>query len=362
MFGRASKIICTLAENCGEFGLEGAVGPSARGSALRRGETGAMGERLAGATIRDWRPNGLIARLAALEGRFAGVAGNGGEPWPARLPLLPFALGLSASLLVGAAAAWLLGVTPAVGAAEHTAGSAWRAAAAAPRQRPGPLEIEVVRGDQPSAFPLLVTGLEDVADARVVLRNLPEALWFSRGERRDEHTWELARADLDELAVTLRAGTPQAFALDIEVVAADAAPLAHGVAAVHVLGVPSEAGNAPAPRPAQKLAAAPAGAGMSAPKGDVVQFKRHTGASPPQLVTREAKVRTAVAAPEPARPQAEDPGWRTTAAAFAPVQRPAGMSALGALSREPAPEGRWLWWRLPVLAWPNLAEAEGARR
>src|SRR5262245_21120959 len=313
MFGRASKNICTLAENCGEFGLEGAVGPSARGSALRRGETGAMGERLAGATIRDWRPNGVMARLAALDGRFAGVAGNGGEPWPARLPLLPFALGLSASLLVGAAAAWLLGVTPAVGAAEQTIGSAWRAAAA-PRQRPGPLEIEVVRGDQPSAFPLLVTGLEDVADARVVLRNLPEALWFSRGERRDEHTWDLARADLDELSVTLRAGTPQAFALDIEVVAADAAPLAHSVAAVRVLGVPSEAGNAPALRPQQKLAASPAIASVSAPKADVVQFKRHPGASTPQLVTRgEARVRAAAAVPEPARPQAEDPPWRTTA-------------------------------------------------
>src|SRR5262249_14828179 len=83
-----------------------AVGPSARGSAMRRGETGAMGERLAGATMRDWRRNGLIARLAALEGHFgAGAAGNGREPWPAqRLPLLPFALGLSTSLLVGAAA------------------------------------------------------------------------------------------------------------------------------------------------------------------------------------------------------------------------------------------------------------------
>src|SRR5215470_17129385 len=128
---------------------------------MRRGETGAMGERLAGASMRDWRPNGLIARLAALEGRFgAGARGNGQEPWPAkRLPLLPFALGLSASLIVGAAAAWLLGVTPAVGAAKQPLPVL--GAAAVPRQPPGPLEMEIVRSDQPSAFPLLVTGLED---------------------------------------------------------------------------------------------------------------------------------------------------------------------------------------------------------
>ena len=37
------------------------------------------------------------------------------------------------------------------------------------------------------------------------------------------------------------------------------------------------------------------------------------------------------------------------------------MSALGALSREPTGEGRWLWWTLPVPAWPPLGKGEAAR-
>src|SRR5262245_53103275 len=277
---------------------------------MRRGETVAMREWPAGGAMRDWRRNGLIARLAALESHVGTRArGNACEPWRSkRIPLAPFALGLSASLVCGAAAAWFLALTPALGAAEQP-----RAALGGPpsfSQPQGRLEMEIVRSDQPSAFPLRVSGLEDVANARVVLRNLPEALWFSRGERRDEHTWDLAGADLEELCVTLRAGTPQAFALDIEVVAGDAAPLARSIAAVRVLGGPSAArstvssssSSSPSPSPSpspsaplrpQIAAASPTGGGASAVKADVAPFQRPVVTFAPQVAAREVRPRAA---------------------------------------------------------------------
>jgi hypothetical protein len=319
-----------------------------------------MGESPPGGSMRRWRPNGLVARLAALDGKLgAGAAGIARKPWASKpFPLVPFVFGLSASLLFGAAAARFLAMMPPVGAAEHALAALGEAAAAPPAR----LQLEILRSDQPSALPLLVTGLEDTAAARVVLRNLPEALWFSRGERRDEHTWDLAGTDLDELGVTLRAGTPQAFTLDIEVVAADAVLLAHSAASVRVIDAPSEARNAPVPRGLQKLAASPAGGGISAAKADEAGFKRQAGTPAPPVLAREAGTRAGVPAPEQSRPLAEDPARRPASAPSVPAQRPAGMSALGALSREPEAEGRWLWWRLPVLAWPTLKNGEGARR
>ena len=62
-----------------------------------------------------------------------------------------------------------------------------------------------------------------------------------RGERRDEHTWELARADLDDLSVTLRPGTPPAFMVGIDVIDVDAAILTQTSAAVRLIGPPASA-------------------------------------------------------------------------------------------------------------------------
>jgi hypothetical protein len=314
-----------------------------------------MGDRPPGVCMRRWRSNGSVARLAALEGKLgAGALGRAHKPWASKpLRLVAFVLGLSASLLFGAAAARFLARPPPLSAAEQ----ALAALADPAGPPPAPLELEIVRGDQPSALPLLVTGLVDGAAARVVLRNLPEALWFSRGERRDEHTWELAVADLDELGVTLRAGTPPAFTLDIEVAAADAAPLARSLARVRVIDAASGPRGSP-----QELAASPAGGGMSAATAAVAGIKRQAGTPAPPVLAPEGGARAAAPAPEQPRPLAEDPTRRPASAASAPAQRPAGMSALGALSREPAAEGRWLWWRLPVLAWPTPKPAEGARR
>ena len=82
---------------------------------------------------------------------------------------------------------------------------------------------------------MLVTGLDGLSDAQIVLQHLPEAVWFSRGERRDEHTWDLAGADLEDLQMTLRAGSPEAFSVDIRVVGAKRAILAESSALVRVI-------------------------------------------------------------------------------------------------------------------------------
>jgi hypothetical protein len=321
-----------------------------------------MGETLRVAAVRRWRPNGLIARLAAVKGELdAGEADGAQQPprAPKRLPLLAFALGLSASLLLGAASTRLLANRPAPDAADRPMAAVGTTLA----QSPARLDMAIAVGDRPASFPLLVTGLEGVANPRVVLRNLPEALWFSRGERRDEHTWVLAGSDLDDLTVTLRPGTPPAFTLDVEVVAADAAPLARSVAAVRLIPAASQVADAPSPAPgAQKSAAPVGGVVASAAAPDMAAFKWRTSISASQAVAREARARLAASAPDQPRPAANDLAWRTATLLSPPTERPAGMSALGAISREPAVEGRWLWWRLPALASATARDGEGARR
>jgi hypothetical protein len=314
-----------------------------------------MGEGLPGLAIRHWRRKGWCARWAALEGD-CDPGGADRAAKRGRLKTLPgaaFILGLLASLLLGGAASALL-------AGKRPLAEADQGPHKAQPQLPLRLDMEIVRSDQPTSFPLLVSGLEGVGNARVVLRNLPEALWFSRGERRDEHTWDLAGADLDALAVTLRPGTPPAFMVDIEVVDANAAPLAQTLALVRLIDPPGEASHArSAPLPAQALAAAPAGGPVKAAKADVAARHRRATAAAPQPA-REVRARAGLPAPDQPRPLAEDPGRRLALAA-SPPPRPVGMSALGGVAREPA-EGRWLWWRLPAMGSPSLSKAEAVRR
>jgi hypothetical protein len=320
-----------------------------------------MGEGLPGLAIRGWRPKGSTARLAAVHGDCS----PGGADWAPKpgafksLPLGAFALGVLISLLLGGGASALLAIgRPAAEAEQATAAADTHKARP---QLPVRLDLEIVRGDQAASFPLKVSGLERLGNVRVVLRNLPEALWFSRGERRDEHTWDLAGADLDDLAVTLRPGTPHAFMVDIEVVDANATRLAQTLAAVRLIDAPVEAGHAPSVALAsQGLAAAETGL-LKMAKADVAA--RNTWISPaaPAPLAREVRARGAgLPAPDQARPLAEDPARRLAPAVSPP--RPASMSALGAVSREPVAEGRWLWWRLPAVAWPGLSNREDARR
>jgi hypothetical protein len=337
-------------------------------------ETGGMGEGLPWLAIRGWRPKRLIARLAALEEEDCSPSGADRAPKPGAfkaVPLGAFALGLLTSLLLGGAATALLAIARPTADADQAVAATGKHKAQP--QLPARLDLEVVRGEQPTSFPLNVSGLERVGNARVVLRNLPEALWFSRGERRDEHTWDLAGADLDDLAVTLRPGTPHAFMVDIEVIDANAAPLAQTLAAVRLIDPPAEASHAPAsPLPSQALAAPPEGGVLKLAKADMAARNRQANPAVPPPVVREARARAGLPAPDQsqegeasrrsARPLAEEPARRLAPAVWPPPPRPAGMSALGAVSREPAAEGRWLWWRLPAVAGQPLSNGEGARR
>ena len=317
-----------------------------------------MGETVAGAGRRGWRSAGLMQRLADLHRDSAPRAAD--CPLRARPPtgtkFRPFAVGLLGSLAVGVAAFALIATRLKAGQPPSAAG-----AASARQDRPQPvaLDLPILKSDQPAAFPLLVTGLDGAGEVRIVLQYLPEAVWFSRGERRDEHTWELARADLDDLCVTLRPGTPPAFMVGIEVIDANSAILTQTSAAVRLI----EAG---------------ASADVASPPLSVTanSLRRDHWVAPPEVaaltwstptvtregVAREGRMRAAARAGDRPLPAVPDVAPQALSAMPQAAQRPPGMSALGAVSREPTGEGRSLWWRLPVAAWPRLGTGEGARR
>jgi hypothetical protein len=218
------------------------------------------------------------------------------------------------------------------------------------------LDVPILKSDELVAFPLLVTGLEGAGEVRIVLQHLPEALWFSRGERRDEHTWELARADLDDLCVTLRPGTPPAFMVGIEVIDANAATLTQTSAAVRLVDPPASVAS-----PALSVTAKSARRDHWVTPAEVAALTWSTTTITREGVAREARARAAARGGDRPLPAVADAGRQGLSAMPQVSQRPPGMSALGALSREPSGDGRWLWWRLPVPAWASAGNGEGLR-
>jgi len=317
-----------------------------------------MGETAAGVAIRGWPSAGLMQRLADLPRD--GVSCEADRSLRLRPPsgtkLRPFAVGLLGSLVVGVGAFALITTRLKVEAGHHP--SATAAASAWPdRPRPVALDLPILKSDRPTAFPLLVTGLEGAGEVRVVLQHVPEAVWFSRGERRDEHTWDLARADLDDLSATLRPGTPPAFMVGIEVIDANAAILTQTSAAVRLIEAP--ASDDVASPPLSVTAQSMRRDHWVAPP-EVAALTWSTPTVTREGVAREGRMRAAAHAGDRPLPAVPDVAREALAMPQA-AQRPPGMSALGALSREPTGEGRWLWWTLPVLAWPPLGNGERAR-
>ena len=315
-----------------------------------------MGETAAG--IRGWRSAGLLERLANLQRDGAAAEANRlPRPAPPRAARLrPFAVGMLGSLVLGVVSFALIATRLEVEAGPQAA-AAFAAGAWQHRPSPVALDLPILKSGAPAAFPLLVTGLDGAGEARIVLRHLPEALWFSRGERRDEHTWELARADLDDLAVTLRPGTPPAFMVGIEVIDAHAAPLTQTSAAVRLVDPPASLEGPPL--------AATADAGRRdhwVAAADLVVLSWSTPTVTREGVAREGRARAAARAGDRPLPAVADVLRQGAAAMPQAAQRPPGMSALGALSREPTGEGRWLWWKLPVPVWPPGGAGEGARQ
>jgi hypothetical protein len=236
---------------------------------------------------------------------------------PARLPLgraLPEA---SASL----AASWP--VQP-VDASAH-------AAAAAP---PIPsLDMTLRRSDAGAAlFPLAITGADSADGVRVVLRDLPETAWLSRGERQDEHTWALRLADLEDLHVTLGEGTPEAFDVVVEVVSAPGAPLARTVAHVR-LADRRQTVVTPERRSSAAAIANLLSAAAAAPAGVATPFRTEV---------------------QEAMPRAEEPA----PAALLRPPLPQGLSSLGGPMGAPAPPetSRKVWWTVPTPAWSPFAD------
>jgi hypothetical protein len=315
-----------------------------------------MGETAAGGAIRGWRSGGLLERLADLQRD--GDAPAAHRQLPPRPPsgtkLRPFAVGLLGSLVLGVAAFAVMAVRPEVEAGERS--SAPLAGAWQDRPQFVALDVPILKSDELVAFPLLVTGLEGAGEVRIVLQHLPEALWFSRGERRDEHTWELARADLDDLCVTLRPGTPPAFMVGIEVIDANAATLTQTSAAVRLVDPPASVAS-----PALSVTAKSARRDHWVTPAEVAVLTWSTTTITREGVAREARARAAARGGDRPLPAVADAGRQGLSAMPQVSQRPPGMSALGALSREPSGDGRWLWWRLPVPAWASAGNGEGLR-
>lgn len=186
------------------------------------------------------------------------------------------------------------------------------------------LEMIIRRShDGKALFPLHVTGAENTDSVRVVLRDLPETVRLSNGERQDERTWGLRLADLEGLYVTLGEGTPDAFDVTIEVASAAGMQVAKTVAHVRLAG-------------RREVVAAPV-------------LSRSTAATIEDLLRQPVapSFRTDVVR---SAPRVEE----LAAAALPRPPLPGGVSSLGGPkgdgSGEPAPsvEGRKVWWRMPT--------------
>jgi hypothetical protein len=267
-----------------------------------------------------------------------------------------FLIGLVGSTVIGAAAyVALLAMGPKTEAAAAIAGF----------ERAGRsimLEVPAApHGSVSSPFPLLRSGIRLAPDAHIFLRDVPEPVWFSRGERRDEHTWVLGAADLGDLEVVLRDGTPDAFSVGIEIMSRDAAQVAQAAARVHIVDpvrlseLPPPATESPPEQTGKASVQVDAGVAIR-DWGTSTHVKTFT---PGSVVAKSSERTTADASA--ASSGENEKGFVTAAAAPASVQRPEGMSALGAVPQEPSPEGRRTWWKMPLPAWAPFTEQSGRR-
>jgi hypothetical protein len=198
-------------------------------------------------------------------------------------------------------------------------------------------------------FPLQITGVDGGERVRVIVRDLPEQAWLSQGERRDEHTWALRLRDLENLNLTLNDGTPDAFELNVDVVSADgtAQPASLAKARVKVRT------SAPALSIEDLLARS---SPQSAPSVTRTETSEANGAEVVQHSVRPA----AAVSKTGVQPKVATAG--TQLEARAQLQRPEGMSGLGAVSHEPSgDEARKVWWRMPAPEWSPFSE-HAARR
>jgi hypothetical protein len=306
--------------------------------------------------MRERRPNGLMQRLAELDAAAGLPAPAAPVGYAPRRLCTSFVLGLLASVGIGGVAHFALFSTGQMAGAARSPPAAL-ASALPDRRRQIVLDMPIVRSEAPTSFPLLVTDLDAASDARIVLQDLPEAVTFSHGERRDEHTWELQTRDLDDLQMMPHASLPATFSFNVEVVAY-ATVLAHASALVRLVDRPAIA-EQPARRPqlaeGSWLQRAPA----TVAKPNLAALDWSTSTRTKQFVSRQALAGTSGRAADlpSAVAQAAAPGNRTPLPPT--LERPQGMSALGALQRKAADEGRRLWWTMPLPTWAPFGGGEG---
>ena len=307
--------------------------------------------------MRRWRPNGLMQRLAELDAE-AGLAAPAAPVGcaPRRL-CTSFVLGLLASVGIGGVAHFaLLSTGQMAGAAQSP--PAALASALPDRRRQIVLDMPIVRSEAPTSFPLLVTDLDAASDARIVLQDLPEAVTFSHGERRDEHTWELQTGDLDDLRMMPHAGLPATFSFNVEVVAGHATVLAHASALVRLVDRPAIA-EQPARQPKVAEGSWLQRAAATVAKPNLAALDWSTSTRTKQFVSRQALAGTSGRAADPPSVVAQEAARGNRTPSPPTLERPQGMSALGALQRQAADEGRRLWWTMPLPTWAPFGGGEG---
>lgn len=287
-----------------------------------------------------------------------GLAGGGTAGAAVLLCLHLFAPGQTvlANLQVPSAIAALAHWVPEAATAMPRFGQNWPIA---PELQPEAFDVAINRATLANApFALQLVGSQD-AGMRVVLRDVPAAIVLSRGERRDASTWTLRAADLANLHLTIKDGTPDVFDVRIDVLAPAGVATASSVARVRLVGVPraetaaiAPADVAPVDRP-QVALEAPAAATLASTdvplpvrpvassRSDAHKRAKVARVSPPPVTTAAESDRRS---PQAVPPQGESRHW------------PEGASGLGAIARE---SDRQVWWKMPALTWSPFIDMAG---
>jgi hypothetical protein len=314
--------------------------------------------------------NGLMARLAAVPK--ASAAGSPGEPqdlaavYRRRIITTYFGCGVVASVVLGCAMLLPLlyahpGTRRSQAAVEATGANLaslplWQASSTALRDvEVNSFDLPIRRSERASVpFSLEITGAEQADAMRVVLRDVPEAASLSNGQRQDEHTWLLRPADLDNLRLSMREDTPDAFNVTIEVAAATGDAAARSIARVRLLDAParSEPPAAVPDRLPLRTTGEVADARLAPQSTQLPARARPAEAAPQQ---KSAPKPLIVQVPKPQLQVAEE--VRPTPPR--PATRPDGMSALGMASREPELDVRQLWWKMPAPSWAGFTDLPG---